>query len=406
MKTLYYNLLLILSLTLAGCSGSNNNTDKEQYKNETQQEETIKIEGTIEGAAGQELKIKKAISTTEAQPIDSLVIGESGKFSFEVPVKNIDFFTLELEQKMPISLFVEKDDQPVITSSYENFPEFTVKGAQHAEYINDYLNAMTQFQKDRYAMLQRSKNLPFEAKDQRKAVLDSIKLASDELKRLAQTTINKAPSSPAMIIPLMNFFPKTSLQSYDSTNLETIKTVRDAMGKEYSNTLFYNQLNKDYQMVVKQLQKMNRPKDEAPEINLPNPQGENIALSSLRGKVVLVDFWASWCGPCRRENPNVVRLYKKYKDQGFTVYSVSLDGVPKQKQMGNSKQSWEQAIQQDGLIWPNHVSELEGWNSQVIKDYGINSIPYTLLLDREGKIIGERLRGPGLEQKLEEIFSK
>ena len=133
----------------------------------------------------------------------------------------------------------------------------------------------------------------------------------------------------------------------------------------------------------------------APEINLKSPDGNLIALSSLKGKVVLLDFWASWCRPCRAENPNVVRLYNKYKDKGFTVYSVSLD---------QNKDKWMAAITQDQLTWSNHVSELTGWKSSAGNKYGVSSIPKTFLIDSKGKIIAYDLRGNDLEKKLSEIL--
>ena len=134
----------------------------------------------------------------------------------------------------------------------------------------------------------------------------------------------------------------------------------------------------------------------APEIALNTPEGNELRLSSLKGKVVLIDFWASWCGPCRKENPNVIRLYNKYKNKGFTIYSVSLD---------EDGQKWKDAIEMDGLVWPNHVSDLKGWQTPLTQVYGFNSIPHTVLVDRKGNIIEIGLRGIELEQKLEEIFS-
>lgn len=117
----------------------------------------------------------------------------------------------------------------------------------------------------------------------------------------------------------------------------------------------------------------------APEIALPNPDGEIMRLSDLKGKVVLLDFWASWCGPCRRANPHVVSIYNKYKDDGFTVFSVSLD-------RNGQKQRWINAIEQDNLTWESHVSDLKFWQSEPARRYGVTAIPATFLLDREGVI--------------------
>jgi peroxiredoxin len=134
----------------------------------------------------------------------------------------------------------------------------------------------------------------------------------------------------------------------------------------------------------------------APEISLPDQNGDTIKLSSLRGKYVLVDFWAKWCGPCRRENPNVVKAYAKYKNKGFEILGVSLD---------RSREDWVQAIAEDRLTW-KHVSDLKYFNSQAALDYNINAIPFSILLDPNGVIIAKNLRGASLEKKLAEIFGK
>ncbi len=138
--------------------------------------------------------------------------------------------------------------------------------------------------------------------------------------------------------------------------------------------------------------------NKAPEISQSSIDGKNITLSSLRGKVVLIDFWASWCGPCRAENPVLVSVYKKFHDKkfksgnGFEILSISLD---------QNEIAWRHAIEKDQLIWPYHVSDLQGWGNVVAKNYGINSIPSNLLINANGVIIAKNLRGELLEQKLE-----
>ena len=189
---------------------------------------------------------------------------------------------------------------------------------------------------------------------------------------------------------LMSAFLVTYFESAFEQYAPLYKVIRDALADRYGRNDFVRHLDQKLRSVV--MVGM-----EAPDIVMTDTTGAVRRLSDLRGKVVLIDFWASWCGPCRMENPNVVRVYQKYHDKGFEVFSVSLD---------NSREKWVQAIRKDNLLWPNHVSDLKGWSSAGGRLYGISSIPATVLVDRDGKVLARNLRGPQLEQTLKEIFEQ
>ena len=234
----------------------------------------------------------------------------------------------------------------------------------------------------------------------------------------------KNPSSDPAVVkelpkrgctPLMQAFLATQILGASAgTYLEDFKAYRQLLqeklpGSKYT-TDFATMVGQiEAQMTQQQAGELIRVGQEAPDISLPGPDGKVRNLASLKGKVVLLDFWASWCGPCRRENPHVVEVYKKYNGKGFEIFSVSLDGVdprragndPNQmKQMEqDSKRKWVDAIKQDGLLWDNHVSDLKYWSSAPAQVYGVSSIPRTFLIGRDGKIVAVNPR-QNLEEEL------
>ncbi len=198
-----------------------------------------------------------------------------------------------------------------------------------------------------------------------------------------QNTLKENKESLASLM-FLDLFPKDQYT-------ELHATVITALAAKYPNHLLVKERNDVLKSAPIQVGSM------APDIAYANPDGKIMKLSDLRGKVVLLDFWASWCRPCRMENPNVVKLYNKYKDKGFDVYSYSLD---------RDKASWVAAIEKDGLVWPNHTSDLKGWQAEGAKPYKVRQIPTTFLIDREGKILVINPRGAALEKALKDIFGE
>ena len=197
--------------------------------------------------------------------------------------------------------------------------------------------------------------------------------------------LNFAKSKPSSFIP----FFILHFNVVQEPTIELLTVARDAAVKADPTSKYTQMIQQRYQEEAKLMVG-----GEAPEINLPQPDGTNLALSSLRGKYVLIDFWASWCGPCRKENPYNVEMYKRFKDKGFEIYGVSLDQDPTR---------WKGAIEKDGLTW-RHVSDLKGWSSSAGQTYNIHSIPSTVLVDPSGKIVAKGLRGEELNAKLQELL--
>lgn len=222
----------------------------------------------------------------------------------------------------------------------------------------------------------------------------------------AKQFIKEHPGSPALLGPLEHLEPRSNAALFEGVLKATADQLSEGtFHQALSAAVQANAAKRNNDRVVRQGNGANPPRpaknsrygigDQAPEIAMADPDGNVRKLSDLRGKVVLIDFWASWCGPCRRENPNVVRAYETYKSLGFEVFSVSLD---------QNADRWKAAIAQDGLNWPNHVCDLKGWSNEAARAYGVSSIPHALLVDQNGTIVATHLRGAALAAKLNELL--
>ena len=188
-----------------------------------------------------------------------------------------------------------------------------------------------------------------------------------------------------------SFFALTALSEVAGTyaDMTTAKKLLDGLNKDLRKRDMAKEL--EQRIAAERLTAIGKP---APAFTQDDVNGKPLSLADLKGKVVLLDFWASWCSPCRAENPNMLKQYKIYKDKGFEILSVSLD---------SKKNDWIKAIEEDGLPWL-HVSDLKGWNNAAGRLYGVRGVPACYLIDRDGKIIADNVRGEKLNEKLSEIF--
>ena len=318
---------------------------------------------------------------------DSTTIGEDSSFTFKGTVSEPSFYRVLLANSQSVILVLQNTEK--INLEFNSNPEigntYTVKGSKQNEYLQEmnFLDANFQEQ-TRQLREQHSIAVQRGNKD---AQLDAFK-RYEELRlsynKQYKTFIDTAQTSIVVIMVANSYL------SFDD-DIAFLENVANRYKKELPNSKYTKQFV-DRVTLAKKVAVGSI----ATDFTLKTIDGKAISLSSMKGKVLLVDFWASWCGPCRQENPNVVKVYNEFKNKGFDVLGVSLD---------NDKDAWQGAIKKDGLTW-NHVSDLKGWDSEVVKSYSITGIPFTLLLDKDGKIIAKNLRGEMLKEKLLEVLKQ
>jgi len=228
--------------------------------------------------------------------------------------------------------------------------------------------------------------------DERNAARTEFDATKEALTEMAKRTVREHKNDPVGLLAIEYL----DLSADRALAKQVLDSTRTLMGHTVAHRNLSNRLAKVANpRTQRRRNDLIQPGMAMPDIALADPSGKQRALSDLRGKVVLVDFWASWCGPCRRENPNVVRAWNEYKDRGFEVFSISLD---------RDVSKWQRAIDQDGLVWPYHISDLKGWSSVVSQRYGISSIPHAILIDKDGTVVATHLRGSQLEKELEKLL--
>jgi len=368
------------------------------------QEKEIIISGVIKNATDKTIYLQHFKNNARVNS-DSVKLNKKGKFKMNLTISDPHFYSLSYsENEYALLVLDEKSTSKkvkIVADGNDFINTFSIIGSEPSLEIANFTKQVFKhkIQKDSINKIIYSGSTTLDDKQQ-------LKIASDNVDKdfivYRNKFIEQNKNSIASIVSI------SYIQYSIPEELDQLKKIEKGLSESCPESEYYIGVKTQLAQIETQLKiqkdqakkKLEAEKKSsigsiAPELNFPSPSGEIITLESLRGNYVLIDFWASWCRPCRAENPNVVRAYKKYHEDGFTVYSVSLD---------KSKSRWESAIVQDGLIWPNHVSDLKQWQSAATGLYGFGGIPFTVLIDKEGKIIAKNLRGVALDQKLAELF--
>ena len=352
------------------------------------------VSGKVSNAIGQTISIN-APSENGNVLVASTKIKSDGTFAIDGNIPGLGYYIMKIgsEEKNSVPLALNIKDHLKINTSLETFSySLDATGTAWSSTLNEYLTLRHEFELKMDSISKEQESLSEEE--------FTLKLSDSKQKieEFSRDKIKITPESPYNIILSMELIPASGFENWNLENLKCLEIMVTGYQNKYGDSNASRTIASQYEQIsagYEQYKAIENGMMDAPDFTLSTPEGKPISLSSLKGKVVLIDFWASWCGPCRKENPNLVKLYEKYKDKGFTILSVSLD---------NDEAAWKKAIETDGLIWPNHVSDLKGWESTMTKVYGFNSIPHTVLVNKEGKINGIGLRGEALEEKIKSIL--
>jgi len=362
-----------------------------------------KISGILENANGDTL-ILQMVKTQSLETVDSVVVDASGQFKMKGELENADFFLLKKDPNNLITLILEPGQQLTINGDLDDFANnYDVTGSAGSKLIKEF-NTKLDETLFKITILNKIYSDSLGSPNMAEIVNDlqerSEKILEEQKDFSTEFVRNNVGSLASILVLYQQISPQYNV--FDPIeDYEYFFMVDSAIFDKYSQSGAASTLHahvtdlKQRIEKIREKDKLMSPGSSSPEIALPTPEGDTIRLSSTRGKIVLLDFWAAWCKPCRDENPNLVANYKKYHDMGFEIFQVSLDQTLDQ---------WVKGIEDDKLGEWIHVSDLKFWNSVVVPAFYIEAIPTNFLLDKEGKIIAKNLRGKALSDKLIEIF--
>jgi thiol-disulfide isomerase/thioredoxin len=357
-------------------------------------EENLHISGQISGAGGLQLFLE-APSDRGVISVAQIEIEADGHFEFPANIPGLGIYNLRISDLKGSTLWLplQPKDKLTLNCSLQEFSSQPgLKGVTWSKTYTQLLLETKKFENKQQFLQANSQGLTQEE------ISNSYQKAKKDYEQFCSNAILKDLKSPLNILLSMNLMPTTGFEDWDASHLKTLGKLSNAYAKHYAGQKPSENMQAQFAQIEDAFfafTQMTNGSMSAPEISLPDPNGKLTNLSSLRGKYVLIDFWASWCGPCKSEMPNVIQAYNRYKNRGFNVFSVSLD---------EDKNKWLEGIQSLSMPWPHQVNDNKGWNSELPQQYQFDGIPYTVLINPDGKIIGTNLRGQKLLDKLAQIF--